>query len=99
MRISRRASSTSASLEPPAAAQAAEDPFEAVGQGVEHATVRLPAARAPTLSLEEGVDELVGVEGDQVVGALAEPDELDGETELALDGDDDAPLGRCRRAW
>ena len=45
--------------------------------------------------LEQGVDELVGVEGDQVADRLAEADELDGDAELGLDGEHDAALGRA----
>ena len=48
-----------------------------------------------THSVEQGVDELVGVEGDEVADGLAEADELDRDAELGLDGEDDAALGRA----
>ena len=44
---------------------------------------------------EQGVDELVGVERDEVADRLADADELDGEAELGLDGEHDAALGRA----
>src|SRR3954471_6538840 len=46
-------------------------------------------------SHDDGVDEGLGVEGREVVGTLTEADELDRHTELALDRDDDAALGRA----
>src|SRR3954471_7707853 len=46
-------------------------------------------------SHDDGVDEGLGVEGSEVVRTLAEADELDRHAELALDGDDDAALGRA----
>src|SRR5690554_825070 len=55
---------------------------------------RLPDCLSPWSRPEQTVDELLGVERGQVVGTLAQTDELDGYAELALDGDDDAPLGR-----
>ena len=44
-------------------------------------------------SAEQRVDESARVEGHQVVGPLAEADQLDRQAELALDGDDDPALG------
>src|SRR4029450_11088652 len=53
-----------------------------------------PAMSGPLAVLgQQGVDEGVGVKGGEVVGALAEADQLDGDAEVALDGDDDAALG------
>src|SRR3954453_18457936 len=46
-------------------------------------------------SHDDGVDEGLGVEGREVVGTLAQADELDRHTELALDRDDDPALGRA----
>src|SRR6266508_915993 len=50
--------------------------------------------RGDAALLEEGVDELVGVEVDKVVGLLAEADQLDRDAEVLLDRKDDAALGR-----
>src|SRR5689334_14706348 len=44
---------------------------------------------------QDRVDEGVGVEGGQIVRALAEADELDRNAQLTLDRDDDAALGRA----
>src|SRR5690606_27820138 len=59
--------------------------------------VRSARARCGGLVLlrvaEDRVDEALRVEGRQVVGALAEADQLDRDAELALDLDDDAALG------
>src|ERR1700728_5441338 len=43
---------------------------------------------------EDGVDERGRVERRQVIGTLAEPDQLHRDAELALHGDHDAALGR-----
>src|SRR3954470_4238614 len=42
---------------------------------------------------EQRVDERLGLEGCEVVGTFAQPDQLDRDSQLALDGDDDAALG------
>src|SRR5688572_5394551 len=42
---------------------------------------------------EERVNEAAGVEGFDVFGGFTETDELDGDLQLRLDGNDDAPLG------
>src|SRR5688572_4366277 len=42
---------------------------------------------------EEGFDELVGVELDEVLGRLTQADQLDGQAQLGLDGEGDAALG------
>src|ERR1700729_4208252 len=52
-----------------------------------HAAVLVPSAA------EDRVYERLGVERRQVVGPLAEADQLDGDAELALHGDHDAALG------
>src|SRR6476469_4638653 len=57
------------------------------------AHVLVVVGRERASSHDDGVDEGLGVEGGEVVGALAEADELDRHTELALDRDDDAALG------
>jgi len=44
---------------------------------------------------EHGLDELLGVEGFDVLVGLAQPDELDREVDLVADGDDDPALGRA----
>jgi hypothetical protein len=46
-------------------------------------------------SAQDGVDERARVKRGQVIGSLAEADELDGNPELPLDGDDDAALRRA----
>ena len=43
--------------------------------------------------LEQRIHELVGVERLDVVGLLAEADELDGQVNLVAHADDDAALG------
>src|SRR6476659_3900066 len=53
------------------------------------------ALRRRVRSHDDGVDEGLGVEGGEVVGSLAEADELDRDAELALDRHDDAALGRA----
>src|SRR5687768_18619332 len=44
---------------------------------------------------EERLDELVGIELDEVVGRLSQAHELDGEAQLGADGHGDAALGRA----
>src|SRR5437763_3871788 len=51
-------------------------------------------ALVPSLR-EEGLDELVGVELDEVVGRLAEADQLDRNGQVRLDRQGDAALGRA----
>src|SRR3954452_1491565 len=51
-----------------------------------------PSARGRSSDREERVDELVGVERDEVIRRLAEADELDGDAELGLDRKHDAAL-------
>ena len=46
-------------------------------------------------SVEQGFDVLVGVEGDQVVGAFAQTDELYWDTELSLDRESNATFRRA----
>ena len=53
---------------------------------------RLRRSQGP-LCFKQGVDEFVGVEWDEVVLSLAEADELYGNAELVLHGNDDAALG------
>ena len=43
--------------------------------------------------VEQRVDELIRLEGDQILGALSHADKLDRQPHLAANGDDDAPLG------
>ena len=50
-------------------------------------------------SLEEGVDELVGVEGDQVADGLAQADELDRDAEVASGWRRRCHPWPSRRAW
>ena len=45
-------------------------------------------------SAEQGGDERLRVEGDQVADGLPHPDEPDRDVESVLDGEDDAALGR-----
>src|SRR5262245_15889216 len=52
------------------------------------------AASPISTSVQQGVNELLRIEGCQVVGSLAEPDELDRYAELPLDRDHDAALRR-----
>ena len=58
-----------------------------------------PGPGLGSTSVEEGVDEPVGVEGDQIVGSLTDADQLDREAELALDRHHDARPWPSRRAW
>src|SRR3954447_16013184 len=62
-------------------------------------TTRTPGEdRPPRLAdglAEQRVHEGLGLERSEVVGPLAEPDELDRHAQLALHGDDDAALGRA----
>ena len=53
----------------------------------------MPDRRREATSVDDGVDEALGVEGREVVRTLPQTDELDRDTELALDRDDDAALG------
>ena len=46
-------------------------------------------------SIEQGGDELVGIELDQIRDPLAHPDELYRDTELVADRQHDAALGRA----
>lgn len=57
------------------------------------ALVALGVAGTTARSFEQRVDELVGFEVDEVVEGLAEPDQLDREAELGLDGEHDPSLG------
>src|SRR5690554_5695011 len=57
------------------------------------ACVVFPQYAAGEASGEQGLDEVLGDEGGEVVRALAQADELDRHAELALDGDDDPALG------
>ena len=62
-------------------------------------TMRIFSMRSTTIDiggfsgLEEGVDELLGVEGGDVVRLLAGADVEDGEAKFLGDGEDDATLG------
>ena len=57
---------------------------------------RPPLRRAAQASsAQERVDESLGVEGGQVVGALPQAHELDGHAQLLLDGDHNPALGRA----
>src|SRR5881394_1303523 len=61
-----------------------------VGNRIGHWTAQ---RRRPVPRLgEQGFDELVGVELDEVAGLLAQAHELDGDAELGLDGEGDAAL-------
>src|SRR4051812_11523944 len=53
---------------------------------------RMSGSRLGRIS-EQRVDERLGLEGGEVVGTFAQPDQLDRDSQLALDGDDDAALG------
>src|SRR5437763_3409625 len=57
--------------------------------------MRPGSVRPGRLGGEERVDELLGIELDQVSGRLAHTDELDGDSQLLLDGQDDPALGRA----
>ena len=53
----------------------------------------VPARRIPDLLLQQGAGEVVGVERAQVLEALADPDQLDGQAHLLGDRQRDAALG------
>ena len=104
MRISRRTSSTSASLRRPRPRRRVKIPSKRSVRLSNMGSLRLPdrtgagtsdRARRSAAGSEQRVDELLGIEVDEVVGALAQADQLDREAELALDGDHDAALGRA----
>jgi len=62
-------------------------------EGIDHGDLVTARLVSRCRSVEEGVDEGGRVEGGEVVGTLAEADELHRDAELALDGHDDAALG------
>jgi len=42
--------------------------------------------------VQQRIDELLGFEGGQIVGSFPQPDQLDRDSQLALDGHDNATL-------
>ena len=89
--------------QPTPAAQAAEDPLEAVGKGVEHAELRLPGWNWPgrrrggcrRAQSNRASTNSSASKGTRSSGPSPRPTSFTGRPELALDGDDDPALGRA----
>src|SRR5665213_3082991 len=102
VRISRSTSSTSASVRRPRPRSRVRMPsnrsvrLSNMGCSGYPTTVAGPCARSlASGGSEQGVDEGLGVEVDEVARTFAESDQLDREAEFALDGHHDPALGRA----
>ena len=64
-----------------------------IGVAIAGRRIRILLVETEFSPADQGFDELGGVEVDQVLGALAQADQLDGDAQLGPDGQDDPALG------